>query len=87
MRYTNELERKVQTLQTEATTLSAQVTMLQVIMEFGLLVGFSLLSNKCNYDSVSYAAVVLPSLCCEHVMKVLLCMDLQLLVCLVLIIQ
>ncbi|GMN48438.1 hypothetical protein TIFTF001_017614 [Ficus carica] len=28
-RYTNELERKVQTLQTEATTLSAQVTMLQ----------------------------------------------------------
>nr|DAD40021.1 TPA_asm: hypothetical protein HUJ06_014344 [Nelumbo nucifera] len=30
VRYTNELERKVQTLQTEATTLSAQVTMLQV---------------------------------------------------------
>lgn len=29
-RYTGELERKVQTLQTEATTLSAQVTMLQV---------------------------------------------------------
>ncbi|KAL5846248.1 hypothetical protein ACOSQ3_009772 [Xanthoceras sorbifolium] len=29
IRYTNELERKVQTLQTEATTLSAQVTMLQ----------------------------------------------------------
>uniref|UniRef100_A0A2P2KIQ6 Uncharacterized protein MANES_02G178100 n=2 Tax=Rhizophora mucronata TaxID=61149 RepID=A0A2P2KIQ6_RHIMU len=29
VRYTNELERKVQTLQTEATTLSAQVTMLQ----------------------------------------------------------
>lgn len=29
-RYTSELERKVQTLQTEATTLSAQVTMLQV---------------------------------------------------------
>lgn len=30
IRYTNELERKVQTLQTEATTLSAQVTILQV---------------------------------------------------------
>lgn len=29
-RYTSELERKVQTLQTEATTLSAQVTLLQV---------------------------------------------------------
>lgn len=31
VRYANELERKVQTLQTEATTLSAQVTLLQVI--------------------------------------------------------
>ncbi|URE49259.1 hypothetical protein MUK42_14474 [Musa troglodytarum] len=30
VRYTNELERKVQTLQTEATTLSAQLTLLQV---------------------------------------------------------
>lgn len=30
MRYTGELERKVQTLQSEATTLSAQVTLLQV---------------------------------------------------------
>lgn len=30
IRYTSELERKVQTLQTEATTLSAQVTILQV---------------------------------------------------------
>lgn len=29
-RYTSELERKVQTLQTEATTLSAQITLLQV---------------------------------------------------------
>ncbi|CAH9112236.1 unnamed protein product [Cuscuta epithymum] len=29
IRYTNELERKVQTLQTEATTLSAQITLLQ----------------------------------------------------------
>lgn len=29
-RYTSELERKVQTLQTEATTLSAQITVLQV---------------------------------------------------------
>ncbi|MBA0827907.1 hypothetical protein Goarm_012648, partial [Gossypium armourianum] len=29
IRYTNELEKKVQTLQTEATNLSAQVTMLQ----------------------------------------------------------
>jgi len=30
IRYTSELERKVQTLQTEATNLSAQLTMLQV---------------------------------------------------------
>ncbi|MFS7944823.1 putative transcription factor bZIP family [Helianthus anomalus] len=30
IRYTDELERKVQTLQNEATTLSTQVTMLQV---------------------------------------------------------
>lgn len=30
MRYIAELERKVQTLQTEATTLSAQLTLLQV---------------------------------------------------------
>lgn len=30
VRYTSELERKVQTLQTEATTLSAQITVLQV---------------------------------------------------------
>lgn len=30
VRYTGELERKVQTLQTEATTLSAQLTLLQV---------------------------------------------------------
>ena len=29
IRYTNELEKKVQTLQTEATNLSAQLTMLQ----------------------------------------------------------
>lgn len=34
IRYTSELERKVQTLQTEATTLSAQVTMLQVRILF-----------------------------------------------------
>lgn len=32
IRYTSELERKVQTLQNEATTLSAQVTMLQACM-------------------------------------------------------
>lgn len=32
-RYINELERKVQTLQTEATTLSAQLTLFQVILE------------------------------------------------------
>nr|DAD25327.1 TPA_asm: hypothetical protein HUJ06_026791 [Nelumbo nucifera] len=31
MRYISELERKVQTLQTEATTLSAQLTLLQVL--------------------------------------------------------
>ena len=34
IKYTGELERKVQTLQNEATTLSAQVTMLQVILYF-----------------------------------------------------
>ncbi|EEF26876.1 transcription factor, putative [Ricinus communis] len=34
IRYTSELERKVQTLQTEATTLSAQVTMLQANCAF-----------------------------------------------------
>ncbi|PNX84434.1 transcription factor VIP1-like protein, partial [Trifolium pratense] len=32
-RYTSELERKVQTLQTEATNLSAQLTILQWLME------------------------------------------------------
>jgi len=32
MRYISELERKVQALQTEATTLSAQLTMLQVFI-------------------------------------------------------
>jgi hypothetical protein len=32
MRYIAELERKVQTLQTEATSLSAQLTLLQVLM-------------------------------------------------------
>jgi hypothetical protein len=40
IRYTGELERKVQTLQTEATTLSAQVTMLQVYVGFVLFNGF-----------------------------------------------
>jgi hypothetical protein len=30
IKYTSELERKIQTLQTEATTLSAQLTLLQV---------------------------------------------------------
>ena len=40
IRYTGELERKVQTLQTEATTLSAQVTMLQVYVDFVLFRGF-----------------------------------------------
>lgn len=33
MRYISELENKVQTLQTEATTLSAQLTILQVFAE------------------------------------------------------
>ncbi|KAJ0751494.1 putative transcription factor bZIP family [Helianthus annuus] len=40
IRYTGELERKVQTLQNEATTLSTQVTMLQVY--------FSLINNYYN---------------------------------------
>lgn len=34
MRYIAELERKVQTLQTEATSLSAQLTLLQVLTLF-----------------------------------------------------
>ncbi|KAM5562350.1 hypothetical protein ABKV19_017530 [Rosa sericea] len=37
VRYANELERKVQTLQTEATTLSAQVTLLQALISSGFL--------------------------------------------------
>lgn len=37
-RYTGELERKVHTLQTEATTLSAQVTKLQVIKDLVLII-------------------------------------------------
>uniref|UniRef100_A0A2N9EKU6 BZIP domain-containing protein n=1 Tax=Fagus sylvatica TaxID=28930 RepID=A0A2N9EKU6_FAGSY len=42
IRYTNELERKVQTLQTEATTLSAQVTLLQInILSSGMCMGSS----------------------------------------------
>ncbi|KAJ0770216.1 putative transcription factor bZIP family [Helianthus annuus] len=40
IRYTGELERKVQTLQNEATTLSTQVTMLQVY--------FNLINNYYN---------------------------------------
>lgn len=36
MRYISELEHKVQTLQTEATTLSAQLTLLQVRVRFYL---------------------------------------------------
>jgi len=34
MRYIQELEHKVQVLQTEATTLSAQLTMLQVCADY-----------------------------------------------------
>ena len=41
MRYITELEHKVQTLQTEATTLSAQLTLLQV--------GFVKLWNRCFF--------------------------------------
>lgn len=37
MRYIAELERKVQTLQTEATSLSAQLTLLQVILTLFLI--------------------------------------------------
>ncbi|KAF0891796.1 hypothetical protein E2562_010979 [Oryza meyeriana var. granulata] len=45
MRYIAELERKVQTLQTEATTLSAQLSMLQV-----LYFVFTLSHTLCIYD-------------------------------------
>lgn len=45
MRYIAELERKVQTLQTEATTLSAQLSMLQV-----LYFGFTLSHTLCIHD-------------------------------------
>lgn len=38
MRYISELERKVQGLQTEATTLSAQLTMLQVCAQKSFLI-------------------------------------------------
>lgn len=37
MRYIAELERKVQTLQTEATSLSAQLTLLQVRLSYYIL--------------------------------------------------
>jgi len=50
IRYTSELDRKVQTLQTEATNLSAQLTMLQVC-PFFFGGGFKLLllvMNKMN---------------------------------------
>lgn len=56
IRYTNELERKVQTLQTEATTLSAQVTLLQVspLHLYGLIreiLSFSYaMKPSANYD-------------------------------------
>lgn len=43
IRYTGELERKVQTLQNEATTLSAQVTMLQVNVLYDLVIVFKAL--------------------------------------------
>lgn len=46
-RYITELERKVQTLQTEATTLSAQLTLFQVLTEMLVLL----------YMKISYATI------------------------------
>jgi hypothetical protein len=46
IKYTGELERKVQTLQTEATTLSAQLTLLQVWGYF--ITGCEMNFNLCN---------------------------------------
>jgi len=50
IKYTGELERKVQTLQNEATTLSAQVTMLQVITLFLLFIVCAYVSDTCYVD-------------------------------------
>lgn len=60
-RYTSELERKVQTLQTEATTLSAQITVLQV----------------CNLSSCLWNSVVQSNLTCwlashwQHIVNIM----------------
>ena len=49
MRYIVELEHKVQTLQTEATTLSAQFTLLQVVFFFlGVLIRKS---TSCHFET------------------------------------
>jgi hypothetical protein len=55
MRYISELERKVQTLQTEATTLSAQLTMLQVriIYDNALVLFFPLPPMQKNRPTVT----------------------------------
>lgn len=57
MRYISELEHKVQTLQTEATTLSAQLTLLQVSFLgaclFSPVSSFMLLSNIFSLSFVS----------------------------------
>ena len=60
IRYTSELERKVQTLQTEATMLSAQVTMLQVCV-FMFLWKFyfkCLKSDNMHFDLIHMVAFV-----------------------------
>jgi hypothetical protein len=51
IKYTGELERKVQTLQTEATTLSAQLTLLQVWAYFirGCGMNFNLCNLVCSF--------------------------------------
>lgn len=56
MRYIAELEHKVQTLQTEATTLSAQLTLLQVI-NFSILSCLSLLLIALDYLKITFTYI------------------------------
>lgn len=59
MRYIQELEHKVQVLQTEATTLSAQLTMLQVKMFCGAIGDFdSSYKSNVNFDNLRYPSSV-----------------------------
>lgn len=54
MRYISELEHKVQTLQTEATTLSAQLTLLQV----GISTAVTMFSLSISFEFSGYIDLV-----------------------------